>query len=89
MVGSLPIISIAVAILCRIEDGGILFWTAAMASGVCCILTGGRSYLLLLFLALAVTHLLIKGKDSLVEAAKFASIPMLIFAGIFISLIFT
>jgi oligosaccharide repeat unit polymerase len=88
VVGSLPIFSIAVAILCRIEDCGILFWTAAMASAVCCILTGGRSYLLLLFLSLTVIHLLIKRKDSLVDAAKYVCIPVLIFASIFIALIF-
>jgi len=88
VVGSLPIFSIAVAILCRIEDGGKLFWTASMASGLCCILTGGRSYLLLLFLALTVTHLLIKGRDSLVGAVKFVFIPVLLFASLFIALIF-
>lgn len=86
--GSLPIFSIAVAILCRIEDSGILFWTATMASAVCCILTGGRSYVLLLFIALTVTHLLSIRKDSLVEAAKYACVPVLIFTSIFIALIF-
>jgi oligosaccharide repeat unit polymerase len=59
-----------------------------MASAVCCILTGGRSYLLLLFLSLTVIHLLIKRKDSLVDAAKYVCIPVLIFASIFIALIF-
>jgi oligosaccharide repeat unit polymerase len=88
VVGSLPIFSIAVTILCRIEDSGILFWIAAMASAVCCILTGGRSYVLLLFLSLTVTHLLIRRKDSLVAAAKYACIPVLIFASIFIALIY-
>jgi len=88
VVGSLPIFSIAVAILCLIENSGILFWTAAMTSSVCCILTGGRSYVLLLFLALTVTHLLIKRKDSLVDAARFACIPVLLFAILFIALIF-
>lgn len=86
--GSLPIFSIAVAILCRIENSGMLFWTAAMTSAVCCILTGGRSYVLLLFLALTVTHLLSNKKDRLVDAAKYACIPVLLFASIFIALIF-
>ncbi len=55
---------------------------------MCCILTGGRSYILLLFAALIVTHLLIIRKNSIIHAAKYACIPILIFTCIFIALIF-
>lgn len=86
--GTLPAFSIAVAMLCLIEDGGSLFWIAAIISAACCILTGGRSYLLQLFVSLATLHLLLRKKDRLGSAMKFIAIPFIIFMVLFAVLIF-
>jgi oligosaccharide repeat unit polymerase len=86
--GTLPAFSIAVAMLCLIEDGCNLFWISVVVSAACCILTGGRSYLLQLFVSLAAIHLLLKGKDRLISAIKFVATPFAIFICLFSALIF-
>ncbi len=86
---NLPLFSICVVIICLIERRDKFFWIALSLAVACCVLTTGRTFILMLFSAVAATLILKNKEDNLAGLVKFAVAPFLLFAVLFISLIFT
>jgi oligosaccharide repeat unit polymerase len=84
----LPLFSICVTIICLIERRDKIFWAAFLLSLVCCFLTTGRSWFLMLLSAVAVVLILKNKKDNLAGLFRYGFVPFLLFVVLFIGLIF-
>ena len=85
----LPLFSICVTIICLIEKRDKVFWAAFLVSMVCCVLTTGRTWILMLLAAVAVVSMLKNKKDNITGIFKYGLIPFLFFVVLFIGLIFS
>jgi oligosaccharide repeat unit polymerase len=89
LISNLPLISICVTIICLIEGRDKFFWTALPLSLTCCILSTGRTFVLMLFSTVVGTLLLKRKKDNLAGLFKLAFVPFLLFVALFVILVFT
>ncbi len=88
IISNLPLFSIWITVLCLIEGRDKRFWVAFTLSVICCILTTGRTFILMLLTSLAVTSMLKERSDNLRGFFRFAIIPFFLFAVAFVGLIF-
>ena len=65
LISNLPLFSICVTIICLIEGRDKPFWLALLLSLVCCILTTGRTFALMLLSAVTATLMLKQREDNL------------------------
>ena len=84
----LPLFSICVTLICLIERRDKIFWAAFLLSVVCCVLTTGRSWFLMLLSAVTAALILKSKKDNLAGLFKYGFLPFLLFVVLFIGLIF-
>ena len=76
------------AILFQMECRDRMFWFMAFVAFVANILSGGRTGLLTLIAALTTVYLIQERKDSFAHAIRVIRIPLVIFLGLYILLIF-
>ena len=88
LISNLPLFSICVTIICLIEGRDKPFWLALLLSLVCCILTTGRTFALMLLSAVTATLMLKQRKDNVKGLLNLALVPFVLFLGLFIGLIF-
>jgi len=88
IIANLPVFSILVAVICLIEQRDRIFWIALLSSLACCVLSTGRTYVLMLFAALAATQMLKNRQDNVSGLLRIGLLPLLAFFVLFIGLVF-
>jgi oligosaccharide repeat unit polymerase len=89
LISNLPLYTICVTVIFLIEGMDSFFWIALSLSMVCCILTTGRTFVLMLLSAVAAAAMLKKSMDNPAGLLKIAVIPISVFVSLFVGLIFT
>ncbi len=88
LIANLPLLSVCATLLCLIERRDKIFWAAFLLSVVCCVLTTGRTFVLMLFSSVLAALLFKSKKDNFVGFLKFALVPSVLFVVLFIGLIY-
>lgn len=89
LITNLPLLSICVTTIFLIERPDIFFWTSLPLTIASCVLSTGRTFVLMLFSTVVGTLLIKRKKDNLAGLFRFAIIPFLLFVVLFITLIFS
>lgn len=88
IVANIPVLSIWVVLICMIDRRKRLFIVALICSIICCVLSTGRTDVLMLFASILSVQLFMHHKDNMAGLLRYGMLPIVSFVALFVGLVF-